>query len=330
MDSGTLSSPTSRRSNLTQLAAVGRAPIAVARARSQNAKLGDASTTYAAQVSCPTTCAFFAGGGCYAETGRLGKFVTSPLNDAAAEIGASAMDVALAEAAAIQSMESSRPLRLHTVGDCATDETARIVAAAAEDYIERGGGPVWTYTHAWRTVARESWGTVSVLASCETPLDVVLARARGYAPSIVVEEFESAKRYPLEPSGTGVLPCPAQTHEGIGCTDCRLCFDDQALLERGYAIAFELHGVPFAIRQARQALRNPDDPDRRLTAEQRIRRELATNPFLTGKQAGALFDMNGYYAAALIAHIRDGAEHPTIARQRRHKSKNQTAVARVA
>lgn len=311
--------------------------IALARARSQNAKLGDASTTYAAQVSCPTTCAFFDGGGCYAETGQLGKFVTSPLNDAASTRGASAMDVALAEAVAIQSMESSRPLRLHTVGDCATDEAARVVSAAAEDYMARGGGPVWTYTHAWRTVARESWGKVSVLASCETPMDVELARARGYAPSIVVEEFNSAKLYKIEAAtdstasaaavdrvsagGLDVLPCPAQTHEGIGCTDCRLCFDDGKLKQRGYAIGFEIHGIPFAIRQARQALRNPDDPHRRLTAEQRIRLELKTNAFLTGKQAAQMFTMNAGYANLLIAHIRDGAEHPSKARRKRYDRK---------
>jgi hypothetical protein len=83
-----------------------------------------------------------------------------------------------------------RPLRLHTVGDCRTDEAARIVAAAAERYMDAGGGPVWTYTHAWRLVDRASWGRVSVLASCETPEQVELARARGYATAIVVDEFD--------------------------------------------------------------------------------------------------------------------------------------------
>jgi hypothetical protein len=81
-------------------------------------------------------------------------------------------------------------MRLHTVGDCRTDEAAKIVAAAAERYMDAGGGPVWTYTHAWRLVDRASWGRVSVLASCETPEQVELARARGYATAIVVDEFD--------------------------------------------------------------------------------------------------------------------------------------------
>ena len=49
-----------------------------------NAKLGKAATTYAAQGSCPTSCRFFNGGGCYAEHGKLGQFITAPLNRAAA------------------------------------------------------------------------------------------------------------------------------------------------------------------------------------------------------------------------------------------------------
>src|SRR5262249_54187174 len=41
--------------------------------------------------------------------------------------------------------------------------------------------------------------------------------------------------------GERVVPCPWQTH-GVTCRDCRLCWDDQALLRRGHTIGFELHG----------------------------------------------------------------------------------------
>jgi hypothetical protein len=248
-----------------------RSPIlATATNVSGNAKIGDAGATYAAQVSCPSSCPFIDGGGCYAETGRLGKFVTRELNLSAEALGADALAIARAEAEAIDDLvvTPGRPLRLHTVGDCASDEAARLVSGAAGRYMERGGGQVWTYTHAWREVDRSSWGSVSVLASCETGQDTGHARARGYAPSIVVERFESAKRYQL---GTAaVLPCPGQTHERT-CSTCRLCFDDAAILRRGYAIGLELHGIPYAVRQARLALRNPGDPLRRIPSEQRIR-----------------------------------------------------------
>lgn len=242
--------------------------LAIARGLSANAKLGDAATTYAAQASCPSACVFRDGGGCYAESGQVGKFVTDPLNRAAGD--PTPVEVANAEAEAIDALPqgTGRPLRLHTVGDSPTDECARIVAAAGERYMARGGGPVWTYTHAWRDVSRASWGPVSVLASCETAQDVLEAQERGYATAVVVEDFPSARLYG---STIGdVLPCPAQTRHRT-CTDCRLCMDDAGVRARGYSIGFEVHGVPYAVRMARLALQDPDDPDRRVPSEERIR-----------------------------------------------------------
>ena len=259
-----------------------RGTFALAVATSGNKKIGNAATTYAAQTSCPTSCPFFDGGGCYAENGALGKFVTAPLNRAASAVAHDGVDVAKGEGAAIDKMQvvPDQDLRLHTVGDCASDEAARIVAAAAARYHARGGGQVWTYTHAWRDVARESWGEVSVLASCETAADVALAKARGYATQITVEQFASDGRHIAgeaegqHAAGVDILPCPEQTR-GVSCTDCRLCFDDAKLRGRGYSIAFEKHGTPFTVRQMTKALRTPDDPDRKLTNRQLIPRVIA-------------------------------------------------------
>jgi hypothetical protein len=251
--------------------------LAIAVPRSHNSKLGAAATTYAAQGSCPTSCVFFNGGGCYAETGEVGKFVTKPLNDS--------------EAIDAMELEPGLPLRLHTVGDCASDEAALVVAAAAERYVERGGGPVWTYTHGWRGVAREAWGAVSVLASCETAADVQLARERGYAPALVVEEFPSHKLYEVA-DGAGVLPCPAQTRHDVSCSDCRLCFDDAGIRERGYAIGFELHGIPFTVRAAKLALTDPDWEPRRQSSRTLIPELLAREPDLTHAELAQRLRMN--------------------------------------
>lgn len=249
--------------------------LAIAAGNSQNKKLGEAATTYTAQASCPTSCPFFNGGGCYAESGRVG-LVTARLNAAANAQPSGPVEVAEAEAEAIDALKvvPGRPLRLHTVGDCATDEAARIVAAAAARYRRRGGGPVWTYTHAWRNVSRESWGDVSVLASCETTAQVRGARKRGYATALVVDEFAEKKRHRLsskagKAAGLYILPCPQQTH-GSACSDCRLCFDDKAFAERGHSIAFLVHGAPATVRRAKKALRSPNDPKRRLTTRELI------------------------------------------------------------
>jgi hypothetical protein len=308
--------------------------LAIARTASGNAKLGDAATTHAAQVSCPSSCRFRDGGGCYAESGRQGMFVTRVLNDSARELRATALDVALAEAEAIDDMQvvPGRPTRLHTVGDCPDDECARIVSAAAERYMQRGGGQVWTYTHAWRDVDRASWGKVSVLASCETPEHVFEARQRGYATALVVEEFPTHRRYAPgypeipafleagEPLGQDVLPCPAQTRDR-SCSDCRLCFDDETLRRRGYSIGFELHGIPYAVRQARQALRNPDDPLRRIPSEERIR--IIRERYLrierrepTVREVCEMIDLNESSVAEWLRYLRGEIVHPAERRRR--------------
>jgi hypothetical protein len=114
------------------------------------------------------------------------------------------------------------PMRLHTVGDCATEENARIVSAATDEYIAafrqqegfsmlsdrqdvapmpklarenkhglvKGASPVWSYTHAWRDIPREAWGEMSIIASCNTTREVVEAAERGYyVTSLVVPYF---------------------------------------------------------------------------------------------------------------------------------------------
>lgn len=295
--------------------------LAIAKRDSHNAKIGKCATTYAAQASCPTDCVFFDGGGCYAETGWVGKTVTAPLNEAATSVGIpTPRAVAQAEAGAIDrlSLRDGRPLRLHTVGDCATDEAARIVAAAAEDYMVNGGGPVWTYTHAWRTVDRASWGLVSVLASCETAADVKLAHERGYATSIVVEEFVDDRRYSKR--NVNVLPCPAQTRDR-DCASCGLCFNDRRLREERLTIGFEVHGIPVTIKRAKLALRDPDDPDRRLDLETQLRRLLETRPLIGPHEAARIVGMDSAYVATMLNHIRDGAPHPAQLRAQRRATR---------
>lgn len=227
--------------------------LAFALPRSGNKKIGFAATTYASQASCPDSCVF-RNAGCYAEGGWVARHATAKL---AAD--AYAVDVALAEAAAIDALEvvAGMPMRLHTVGDCRTDTTARIVAGAARRYMDRGGGPVWTYTHAWRTVSRSSWGQVSVFASCETADDVKAAAARGYATSIVVEDFPTDRAYDLD--GVQVIPCPAQTRDRA-CSSCRLCFDDDARARDGKTIGFALHGDGMTMRRARASLNGEQPP----------------------------------------------------------------------
>ncbi len=127
-------------------------------------------------------------------------------------------------------------MRLHVVGDASTTSAAKILSTA----VAKWAYPVWSYTHAWRKVARKAWGTVSVLASCETTADVKVAQSKGYATALVVDRFLSPKAYTVD--GVKLIPCPAQTHADITCTSCKLCWNDKRLREIGATVAFEAHG----------------------------------------------------------------------------------------
>jgi hypothetical protein len=214
---------------------------AVAIETSDNRKLGPVSATYSSQESCPGSCPWF-GKGCYAEHGPI-SFTTRRLNRSAVR---DAVRIAEAEARAIDGLTGDRLLRLHIVGDARTDAAARVLGKAAARYRARGNAPrigkkVWGYTHAWRTVARESWGdAVSILASVETVRDARKAMELGYAAAVVVANFERENAYPID--GVTVVPCPEQTR-GVTCRDCGLCRDDERLRAAGLVIAFEAHGT---------------------------------------------------------------------------------------
>lgn len=71
--------------------------------------------------------------------------------------------------------------------------------------------------------------------------EVAEARKQGYAPAIVVPEFSGDRAFKMDGSDTKWIPCPAQTR-GVGCSDCRLCFDADRLFNGDFGIAFAAHG----------------------------------------------------------------------------------------
>lgn len=212
----------------------------LAMAVSHNKKTGPVSATYVSQATCPPSCAF-RGAGCYAEhTGPVKRVGTDRVN-AGGETDPTL--IALEEAAAIDRLPGTRPLRLHIVGDCPTNESAQIVSAAARRYTAKHGHPVWAYTHGWQEVDRSSWDGVSIIASCETAIGVLHANTRGYAAALVYGKgWKLGHRAFSVEDITTVIPCPEQHHDKHPrCVDCRLCFDDTKLLQRGQTIGFSFH-----------------------------------------------------------------------------------------
>lgn len=202
-----------------------------------NRKVGLVSVTMAAQASCPTSCPFLKAG-CYAESGPQGIH-TARLNKAA--IQATPEDIARAEAAEIDKLTGTRPLRLHVVGDCKTVEAVSLVANATARYTVKHNQPIWGYTHAWRGIPQHHWGPASILASCESTAEVEEAQeTHKYATALVVHKFKSDKAW--EDGLQTFIPCPEQTGKTKDCTTCKLCWDEHHLWTGRKTIVFETHG----------------------------------------------------------------------------------------
>ena len=215
---------------------------------SKNAKLskfgfGVDSTYCSIKATCPKDCSL-KDQGCYAQTGHT-FFTVKRLDDNSAN--KSVLAVAKEEAMAIDNawnggkVPNNQLLRLHVSGDATTNTAAKMISAAVNRWIKRGGKKVWAYTHAWRKVKKDSWGKVNILASVENAKDGVKALKLGYAPAIVVGSFPNDDKAFFN-QGVRWIPCPAQTKD-LSCQDCKLCHDTDKLVSRKAGIAFEAHGV---------------------------------------------------------------------------------------
>lgn len=131
-----------------------------------------------------------------------------------------------------------RDLRLHISGDVQDERGAEVLSAASHRWHKRGGGTVFTYTHAWRSIHRDCWREISVLASCETIADAKLAMDYGYLPALLVGDHPAHGRA-YEQDGMRIIPCPAETRDRT-CVECRLCMDRH--LPSNAVISFSMHG----------------------------------------------------------------------------------------
>lgn len=213
---------------------------------SKNIKIGLADATYLSiDKTCPNSCVL-KNSACYAQEHYVGMIVKRLDKEAKKQ---SALQVARAEAKAIDSayggkeVPKGRNLRIHVAGDSRTIAGSRIINHAVGRWKNRGGNIAWQYTHAWGHVPRNEWSNVSILASIDKASEIKEARAQGYAPAIVVSEFETDKAFTMPGSDVKFIPCPAQTRDNVSCVSCRLCFNADRLYRDNFGIAFAAHGI---------------------------------------------------------------------------------------
>lgn len=195
---------------------------------SSNSKTGKVAATYRTQHSCPTTCALY-DAGCYAR-GRIfgiaAKNGHEVNGDYAAVLGL------------IDTMPPDYVLRANVSGDFLSEDGSpdlQYITALNTVADARPDVTIIAYTHAWRTLAPGMFRFV-VNASCDTPADVIEARAAGWA-TVVVDTNADDTLVGSKLSDSRVIQCPNQTR-GITCAECKLCGR-----ERPATVAFAVHGA---------------------------------------------------------------------------------------
>lgn len=210
--------------------------------KSQNGKLGKVAATYASiEATCPSSCKL-KNAGCYAQLGFVG---IQNARLTRAKRSYTPTEIAKIEADLIDKSFNRKSipgtvLRLHVSGDVTTKTGVKFLASASSRYQKRGGGKVWTYSHAWKKLPRKHWGNISVLASVDSIQEAKEAIAAGYAPAMAVPKFQSEKAYEID--GIKFIPCPAQTKDDVTCSSCKLCMKSDFLEASKAGILFEAHG----------------------------------------------------------------------------------------
>lgn len=216
--------------------AVFRSHGAILSLASGNEKTGRVAATYLGLGTCPIECSL-RGSGCYAESFRMYPWFRD-LESVPTNLACLA-EAWLIESAADAGKARGSMLRSHVSGDTTDPADARRLAQAWRYWQAKGGGRVWKYTHAWRSVHRSEFGTFAgeVVASVDHYSEIPLARAQGYTSfAIAVPSFEGDRAFQL-PDGTKAVPCPAQTGRAPNCEACKLC------TRSGVVVAFEAHGA---------------------------------------------------------------------------------------
>jgi hypothetical protein len=197
---------------------------------SRNGKTGAAAVTYRTQDSCPDACPL-RGAGCYAR-GRIFGIPEKLGTEDSEGYGA------------IRSLADTLPdggmVRANVSGDVldGSGQADEPYLTALSDLArQRPDVDVFTYTHAWRDLPVDPAPGVTVNASCESAPDLERAIAAGW-PTVLTDPGGPDSLIGQTVAGRRVVQCPAQTREGLTCTQCRLC----ARPSRRSTVAFIVHG----------------------------------------------------------------------------------------
>ena len=212
--------------------------------KSSNRKTGPIATIRSSSNTCPSTCPFNHGGGCYAASGpeaihwrRLDQS-TKP-EHVAGWLG-------LSDQFRAAKIKRGTLLRVNTAGDLpqlpSTGEILGNVVDLMRGIFEHHGMVPFTYTHHRQTehnlavVDRQNKAGFTVNLSCDSEERASMMHRRGF-PSVVVVPADDTRTSWHDRDGVRFVTCPAQTGD-TNCDRCRLC----TKADRSAVVAFRAHG----------------------------------------------------------------------------------------
>ena len=205
---------------------------------SSNVKTGPIPVSTSSRATCPSTCPFNNGGGCYAANYPMRHHWDAVTRG---ERGSTLRDFL----AAIQSLTPGQLWRHNQAGDLphtAGKISRRFMRAIIRANRGRNG---YTYTHhdlkqgenlsLIRSANRHGF-TVNVSTETETAADEAIAKG---LPAVLTVASDETRTTWQTAAGNRVLVCPAQRSDTKTCADCKLCH------KRGsrVVIAFLAHGT---------------------------------------------------------------------------------------
>lgn len=205
--------------------------------KSRNVKTGPIPVSTSTAETCPTSCPFNAGNGCYAASGPLALFWRKVSESKAGESFGAFLDK-------IRALPAGQLWRHNQAGDLAGNGDTLDISALAALVSANAGKRGFTYTHKPLALASErqaiaqanaSGFTVNLSANDLWHADRLADLA--IAPIVVVLPAD-AKQNTITPKGRKVVVCPATIREDVSCADCGLC----ARL-REAIVGFPAHGT---------------------------------------------------------------------------------------
>ena len=208
-------------------------------ARSSNRKTGPIATTISSRGTCPPSCPYANGGGCYADGFPL-RLHWDRLTRG--ETGGDWLD--LVHALRRAALAPGSLLRHNVAGDLPHEDgkisqpQARLLA----DIFRGAKVQAFTYTHHKQTsgnlaIVREATANgLFVNLSCDTEAQASKRHREGM-PSVCVVPADDKRNAWVDEDGVKFKVCPAQLAEGVTCATCKACAGS-----RDYVVVFRAHG----------------------------------------------------------------------------------------